>query len=75
MELRRIKIKSILKFVIPIVIGAVAGYAYYYYIGCDRGCAITGNPWTSALYGVAVGAVFSNWHIFKKTKDVNKQER
>ena len=59
---------------LPILIGAVAGYAYYFYIGCDRGCAITGNPWTSTLYGIAVGAVFANWQLFKKTKDVNREE-
>lgn len=75
MELGRIKIKSVLKFVLPILIGAVAGYAYYFYIGCDRGCAITGNPWTSTFYGVAVGAVFANWQIFKMQKNESKQEK
>ena len=35
--------------------GAGAGYLYYITIGCDGGCAITGNPWTSTAYGTFVG--------------------
>ncbi len=37
-------------------IGAAAGYAYYYYIGCMSGtCPITGNPYISTLYGAVAG--------------------
>lgn len=35
-----------------IVIGALLGYAYYYYVGCRTGtCPITSNPWISTGYG------------------------
>jgi len=38
------------------VLGAVAGYAYYYFIGCESGtCAITSKPLNSSLYGALMG--------------------
>lgn len=43
------------------IIGAAAGYAYYYYIGCMSGtCPITSNPYISTLYGTAVGMLLIN---------------
>jgi len=35
--------------------GAGLGYLYYSLIGCDGGCPITGNPWTSTAYGAFMG--------------------
>jgi len=50
------------KKIIPIVLGASAGYAYYYYIGCLGGsCPITGNPWTSTAYGAIIGVLMVSW--------------
>lgn len=38
------------------LVGGGAGFAYYYYIGCQSGtCAITGNPWISTAYGGVMG--------------------
>jgi hypothetical protein len=62
------KIKKYLsfKFLAGIVIGGLAGYAYYYYIGCSSGtCAITSNPYNSTLYGVLAGGVL----FFGKKKE------
>jgi hypothetical protein len=42
--------KKILRRVLPIVIGGFAGYAYYYFIGCNNGCAIQSNPFASKIY-------------------------
>lgn len=37
------------------LLGAIAGFAYYHYIGCASGtCAITSNPYISTLYGAAL---------------------
>jgi Family of unknown function (DUF6132) len=38
------------------VAGALAGFAYYHYIGCASGtCPITGNPYISTAYGALLG--------------------
>jgi hypothetical protein len=36
--------------------GALAGYLYYYYVGCSSGtCMITSKPLNSTLYGSLMG--------------------
>jgi hypothetical protein len=37
------------------IVGAGLGYWYYAAIGCERGCAITSNPWISTAYGALIG--------------------
>ncbi len=54
--------------ILGIIIGAIAGYAYYYFIGCASGtCAITSKPLNSTLYGAVMGAL--NADLFKKEKE------
>lgn len=59
--------------IIGITLGAIGGYAYYHFIGCNSGtCAITSNPINSTLYGALMGGLFFN--IFKKeNKTISKQ--
>jgi hypothetical protein len=39
-----------------IVIGGIGGFLYYHFVGCASGsCAITGNPYMSALFGSLMG--------------------
>lgn len=46
--------------------GAIVGFAYYYYIGCNTGsCAITSDPYISTAYGSVVGLLFG-WPAKKK---------
>jgi hypothetical protein len=49
-----------LKKMIFLVGGSIAGYAYYYFIGCNSGaCPITSNPVISTLYGALIGGILS----------------
>lgn len=70
-KIMRIVQKYITKqFIFGIVLGAVAGYAYYYFIGCSSGsCAITSNPVNSTLYGMLFGGILGF-----TSKDNNKKE-
>lgn len=41
---------------IAIGLGALAGYGFYYFVGCSTGaCPLTSNPWTSTGYGALLG--------------------
>ena len=53
---------------IGVIIGAIGGYTYYYFVGCEKGtCAISSKPLNSTLYGAFMGGVlFSN---FQKNKN------
>jgi len=77
--MERIRFEIIWKWakrILPVVGGAVAGYSYYYYIGCDRGCAITGNPFISTAYGAFAGFLFVDWKsIFNKKNDETKDNK
>ncbi|MCU0437438.1 MAG: DUF6132 family protein [Raineya sp.] len=45
-------------YVLGAVLGALAGYAYWYFVGCTSGtCAITSKPLNSTLYGSLMGMV------------------
>ena len=46
------------------VLGAVAGWLYWYYIGCDEGCTITSSALNSTLYGTVMGGLVMN--LFSK---------
>lgn len=46
---------------IGVLIGLMAGYAYYFYVGCASGsCAITSKPVNSTLYGGLMGGLLFN---------------
>lgn len=50
--------RNILTF-IGVGIGALAGYLYWFYVGCNSGtCAITSNSVNSTLYGSVIGAYY-----------------
>ena len=50
-------------------IGAIAGFAYYYFIGCNSGhCIISSNPYISTTYGLATGLLMG-WPSKEKKKE------
>lgn len=50
-----------------VMIGAILGYAYYYFIGCTTGsCAITSKPVNSTVYGSLMGYLL--FSVFEKSK-------
>lgn len=70
--------KIISKYKIELIcalLGAGAGYAYWYYVGCASGqCAITARWYTSALYGVVLGFLVGQMITERKRKNNKKTE-
>ena len=53
-------------------VGALAGFLYWYFVGCASGnCAIASNPYISSLYGGVLGYLLFGLFDNKKTKDKN----
>ncbi len=49
-----------IKIILGVALGAVAGFAYYYFIGCNSGsCPISSNPYITVGYGALVGLILS----------------
>lgn len=71
--------KKYLFTIIGMATGAVAGYFYWKFVGCNTGsCAITSNPINSTLYGSIIGGLLlSTFKKDKKQYDVsrNNQQR
>ncbi len=56
--------------ILGIGLGALAGYLYWYYIGCTSGtCPIQSNWHTSTLYGALMGYLFSDLKKKKQPKE------
>lgn len=68
------RMKTLIKYrltLIGVLLGAIAGYLYYHYIGCASGtCAITSRPVNSTLYGALMGGLLL--HLFQKDKKNTK---
>ncbi|MBN8641590.1 MAG: hypothetical protein J0L86_07260 [Flavobacteriales bacterium] len=59
--------KAIILTSIGVIVGTIAGYAYYYYVGCASGsCAITSKPINSTLYGSLMGGLLFNLFVKEK---------
>ena len=64
-------IKRNLITILGVLVGALGGYLYWRFVGCDSGtCAITSSPLNSTIYGAIMGGlVFS---LFKKREKKEK---
>ncbi len=70
----RDKLRHSVKYIVGIVVGGLAGYVYYYFIGCASGaCPITGNPYISTAYCAVIGLLLVSAFSPKK-KTVNQEE-
>jgi len=55
------KNKRLMIITIGVIIGGIAGYAYWKYIGCASGnCAITTVWYKSTLYGMLMGGLLAD---------------
>jgi len=54
-----------IKLVLPVIVGALGGFLYYNFIGCNGSCAITGSPVNSTLYGSLMGLILTDWKQIK----------
>jgi phage shock protein E len=63
------------KSIIASLLGAVAGYLYYAFVGCTSGgCMISSNPFVSTLYGAMMGLVAVGWPETKKVNTSTNNE-
>jgi hypothetical protein len=71
-------INKVGKIILPLALGALGGFLYYNFVGCNGRCAITSNPYNSVAYGVIVGAVLTDWKtlisLFKNKGSQNEKE-
>jgi hypothetical protein len=59
------------KLLIGLALGAIGGYAYYYYVGCESGtCSIQSDPVNMTLYGMLFGGIA----FFSKKKSKTDSE-
>lgn len=58
---------TIILTVVGTLAGALAGYLYYAYIGCESGaCPLTSRPIPSTLYGAFTGGLIFNTFTGRK---------
>jgi hypothetical protein len=51
-----VKSRRFLKPFLALLLGGLAGFAYYYFVGCNSGtCAITSSPYMSTFWGAMMG--------------------
>ncbi len=59
--------------IVGILSGALAGFFYWYFVGCNSGsCAITSSPYNSTIYGAVMGGLI--FSLFKKEKKKEQTE-
>jgi hypothetical protein len=55
-----LNMRNVFKRALPVFIGALLGYGYYFFVGCRTGtCPISGNPYISTIYGGLTGFIFA----------------
>jgi LytS/YehU family sensor histidine kinase len=61
--------KALILTAVGVIVGLLAGYAYYHFVGCNSGtCAITSNPLNSTLYGGLMAGLLFNMFVTSPKK-------
>ena len=60
--------KSLLLWIIGGIIGAIVGYLYFLYYGCQGNCTITSKPLNTTLYGMLMGGLLFSMFDSKKER-------
>ena len=59
---------------IGVVLGSIAGWFYWYFVGCASGtCAITSSPINSSLYVAMMGGILAGM-LKKEEKEVKSKQ-
>jgi len=68
--------RSTLVTLVGIALGAIAGWLYWKYFGCQGSCLITSKPLNSSIYGAVVGGLVFNIisGAFTTSKNVRKNQ-
>ncbi len=69
--------KKIISSLIFILVGGIAGYAYWYFIGCSKGtCPITSKWLNTTLYGGLLGYLLGSsvLDMIEKKKQVKNND-
>jgi len=64
-------LKNNLFVVLGMLAGAVGGYLYFHFVGCNGKCLIASSPYISTMYGSMVGGLFVN--MFRQKRVTEKQ--
>jgi hypothetical protein len=66
--------KILLKHIIGVILGGIAGYLYYRQVGCSTGaCPMQSNPWLTTIWAAIVGYLLADL-IPKKKKPADISE-
>ena len=62
------------KNIIGLILGAIGGFLYYTYYGCESGtCPLTSNPWITTIWGATMGYLLFGM-FDKKEKPITEEE-
>jgi hypothetical protein len=65
-----------IKWIIVIATGAIGGFGYWYFVGCNSGsCPITSSPVNSSVYGALMGALLLNAFTSGKKGPQEKKDK
>ncbi len=71
--------KSLKKYIVifsGISAGVIAGYLYYFYVGCRTGaCPLRANPYYNMLLGGLLGFIITDWIFSALNKKSSKTEK